>query len=218
VSNVTLFDLPAGPVAMAFGFDKFDLYGEDNVDGLTEAGLSSGNPRLSTSGGYVSEDAYFEVQVPLVSDTFLAEELRVEFAARQSEFDSFEGDNVERVSLYWKPIEDLTIRGTDSTSYRAPTISNLFFGGGGGFPTYVDVCEQNYVAFTDAATQAALTAYCAAFAGLDTSTWSTFYNQILPLGCWYPRARSRSGNKYDLWFCLSPSIKFIEKINVAIAG
>ena len=63
VSNVTLFDLPAGPVAMAFGFDKFDLYGEDNVDGLTEAGLSSGNPRLSTSGGYVSEDAYFEVQV-----------------------------------------------------------------------------------------------------------------------------------------------------------
>ena len=70
---------------MAFGFDKFDLYGEDNVDGLTEAGLSSGNPRLSTSGGYVSEDAYFEVQVPLVADTFLAEELRVEFAARQSE-------------------------------------------------------------------------------------------------------------------------------------
>ena len=218
VSNVTLFDLPAGPVAMAFGFDKFDLYGEDNVDGLTEAGLSSGNPRLSTSGGYVSEDAYFEVQVPLVADTFLAEELRVEFAARQSEFDSFEGDNVERLSLYWKPIEDLTIRGTDSTSYRAPTISNLFFGGGGGFPTYVDVCEQNYVALQDAATQAALTANCAAFAGLDTSTWSTSNNQILQLVVGNPELVPEAGTSMTYGFVYQPSFKFIEEYNVAIAA
>ena len=217
VSNVTLFDLPAGPVAMAFGFDKFVLYGEDNVDGLTEAGLSSGNPRLSTAGGYTSEDAYFEVQVPILADTFLAEELRVEFAGRQSEFDLFEGDNVERLSVFWKPHPDLTVRGTDSTSYRAPTISNLYFGGGGGFPTYVDVCTSAYVSSVDPATAAALTTNCAAIAGLDTSTWITSNNQILALSVGNVNLTPEAGESLTYGLVYQPSFRLLEPFNVALA-
>ena len=43
----------------------------------------------------------------------------------------FDSEGVERTAIKWKPFNDLTVRATFSTSYKAPTISDLYFGGGG---------------------------------------------------------------------------------------
>ena len=118
---------------MAVGMEMVDLSGFELVDGLTEAGGSSGNPRKSTDGSYDSRDIYGEISIPLLADMVGFQELSLDYAYRATSYSQFDSESVERTALKWKPVGDVTVRFTDSTSYKAPTISDLYFGGGGGF-------------------------------------------------------------------------------------
>ena len=142
ITNLPLFELPGGEALMALGMEMTDLGGYETVDALTEAGGSSGNPRLSTEGSYDSRDIYGEISIPVIADVVGIEEFNVDYAYRNTSYNKFDSSSVERLAVKYKPTDDITFRFTDSTSYKAPTISDLYFGGGGGFPTYQDPCEQ----------------------------------------------------------------------------
>mgnify|MGYP003303201645 FL=1 len=90
ISNITLFEMPAGEVLAAFGVEKNDLSGDEKVDALTASGGSSGNPRLSTSGSYDNQDLYAEVSVPLIADVIGFQELNLDYAYRNSSYSDFD--------------------------------------------------------------------------------------------------------------------------------
>ena len=197
--------------------EMVDLAGYETVDGLTEAGGSSGNPRLSTKGSYDSRDIYAEISIPLLADVPGFQELNIDYAYRATSYSQFDSESVDRTAIKWKPINDITIRATDSTSYKAPTISDLYFGGGGGFPTYVDPCEQNqYGTYTDAQKATAL-AQCAA-EGIDATTFSTENNQILELEVGNPNLTPEAGKNQTYGIVWEPtSIEFLENIDFKMA-
>ena len=217
ISNMTLFELPAGEVKAAFGIEKNDLSGNEKVDALTASGGSSGNPRLSTDGSYDNQDIYAEVSVPLIADVVGFQELTLDYAYRNSSYSDFDSEGVERTAIKWKPMNDMTLRATFSTSYKAPTISDLYFGGGGGFPTYVDPCEQNVQSTYTAAQQATAATQCAAD-GLDTSSWATSNNQLLSLSVGNPNLTPEEGENTTIGVVWEPTnIKFLEDVGFSIA-
>tara|TARA_B100001029_G_scaffold171223_1_gene167831 strand:- start:9989 stop:12940 length:2952 start_codon:yes stop_codon:yes gene_type:complete len=217
LSNITLFELPAGEVLAAVGIDKSDLSGNEKVDALTAAGGSSGNPRLSTDGSYDNQDIYAEISLPLIADVVGIQELNLDYAYRNSSYSDFDSEGVHRTAVKWKPMNDLTVRATFSTSYKAPTISDLYFGGGGGFPTYVDPCEQNVQSTYTAAQQATAAVQCAAD-GLDTSTWATSNNQLLSLSVGNPNLTPEEGENTTIGLVWEPTnIDFLEDVGFSIA-
>ena len=217
MTNIPVAELPAGEVLAAVGMEMVDLSGFENVDGLTEAGGSSGNPRKSTDGSYDSRDIYAEISIPLLADIPGFQELNLDYAYRATSYSQFDSESVERTALKWKPIADVTVRVTDSTSYKAPTISDLYFGGGGGFPTYVDPCEFNQQATYTDAQKATAAAQCAAD-GLDTATWATNNNQILSLSVGNPNLTPESGANQTIGIVWQPTgIEILENIDFKIA-
>jgi iron complex outermembrane receptor protein len=93
----------------------------------------------------------------------------------------------------------------------------LYFGGGGGFPTYVDPCEQNVQSTYTAAQQATAAVQCAAD-GLDTSTWATSNNQILSLSVGNPNLTPEEGENTTIGVVWEPTnISFLEDIGFSIA-
>ena len=217
LSNITIATLPAGELLAAVGVDMSDLSGNEKVDALTASGGSSGNPRLSTDGSYDSRDLYAEISAPLIADVTGFQELTLDYAYRSSSYSDFDSSSVERTAIKWKPISDLTVRATFSTSYKAPTISDLYFGGGGGFPTYVDPCEQNVQSTYTAAQQATAATQCAAD-GLDTATWATSNNQLLSLSVGNPNLTPEEGENTTLGLVWEPTnIDFLEDVGFSMA-
>jgi len=217
VTNIPVYELPAGEILMAVGLEQTDLSGYETVDGLTEAGGSSGNPRKSTDGSYDSRDIYSEISIPLIADITGIQEFNIDYAYRNTSYSQFDSESVERLAIKWKPIDDLTFRMTDSTSYKAPTISDLYFGGGGGFPTYIDPCEQNqYSTYSDAQKAIAL-AQCSS-EGIDATTFSTENNQILSLSVGNPNLTPEEGSNTTIGVVWAPTnIDFLEAVDFRMA-
>lgn len=138
----SLFDLPAGPVGVVVGAEYRTVEGSSDIDAAIANGYSSGNPAQSTTGKITAYDYFGEIEVPLLADKPGFQELTFNGAYRISDYDSFDAGNTYRASIAWSPIEDLRLRGGLATSYRTPSLSNLFNGGSGGFPTYSDPCAS----------------------------------------------------------------------------
>lgn len=171
----TLFELPAGDVSAVIGVEYRDLSASTDIDAAIENGYSSGNPNQSTKGELSAVDYFGEIEVPLLAGVQGAEELTLSAAYRVSDYDTFDAGDTYRLALSYRPIEDLRLRATRSTSFRAPSINDLFNGGAGGFPTYSDPCAS-----PSATTQAAATAagICAA-QGVTPGVFTSGNAQIL---------------------------------------
>ncbi len=83
-ANVTgsLFDLPAGPVGLALGYEHRDLKGSFTPDPIIQAGLGADIPAQATAGGYNVDEIYGELSVPLLKDRPFFRMLNGSFAAR----------------------------------------------------------------------------------------------------------------------------------------
>ncbi|MFT4926986.1 MAG: iron complex outermembrane receptor protein [Phenylobacterium sp.] len=138
-----LFDLPAGTVGLAVGIEHRKETGSDSPDALIALGITSGSSRLSTSGGYEVDELFAETTIPLLAGVVGAEALDIDIAVRYSDYDTFGDDTNYKFGLKWKPTEDLLIRGTVSTAFRAPSTSDLFAGQSANSPTVEDRCATN---------------------------------------------------------------------------
>lgn len=163
----SLFSLPAGDVGMAIGFERRTLEGNVSVDAAIANGYSSGNPQQNTDGRLTANDYFAEIEVPLLADMPFAQELTLDGAYRISDYDSFDAGETYRIGLSWSPVQDLRFRGGIATSFRTPSIDQLFGGGAGGFPTYNDPCLRN--ADIEAATAAGICASQGVAPSLDTA-------------------------------------------------
>ncbi|MFC4727696.1 TonB-dependent receptor plug domain-containing protein [Coralloluteibacterium thermophilus] len=162
-----IFTLPAGDLGFAAGIERRKEKGEFVPDALSVSGGSTNLGARPTRGGYNVNEAYAELEIPLLADLPGARELSLNVATRYSDFDTF-GDTLNsKASFKWKPIDQLLIRGTWAEGFRAPTVANLYAGGSQTFANYTDVCDTVY---GQAAGNATIRANC----GRDIANPDTF--------------------------------------------
>lgn len=129
-----VFELPAGDVSAVFGVEVRNEEIEDvpgpetqagNLWGFTSAGITAGDDTV--------REAFMELEVPLFSDTALADELTFNGSWRYTDYDSYGSDDTYRVTLNWQFIPSLRFRATKGTSFRAPDLYEQFLSNQTGF-------------------------------------------------------------------------------------
>jgi outer membrane receptor protein involved in Fe transport len=222
VANISgeLFELPAGFVGFAAGIQQRTTSFSDNPDAIIQAGLSSSNYREPTSGEQKAEEAYFEFAIPLLADLPAVQSLELSVAGRFSDFTNsgFVGttpieskfDNESfKVGFTWRVIDDLLIRGNYSDTFRAPSVNNLFSGGGEGFPQASDPCStERFPTQSAAVQQRCLAAGVPAGGALQPTT------QLRALNGGNPLLLPESGNTSTFGFVYNPS--WVEGLDMSI--
>ncbi|WP_428995291.1 TonB-dependent receptor [Lysobacter enzymogenes] len=138
-----LFDLPAGPLALAAGYEYRSESGSFEPDAFIAAGLSTGNGSKPTRGGYNLNELFLELSVPVLKDLPFARLLDFSIATRRSDYSTF-GDTLNsKFGFRWKPIDDLMVRGNWSQGFRAPSINDMYRGDGDTFVRYSDPCSTH---------------------------------------------------------------------------
>lgn len=158
-----VFDLPAGPVGVAFGGEYRKEKSQFVQDALSASGALFFNAVGTREGEYDVREAYAEVRIPILKDIPFAEELTIEAAGRVSDYSTIGGTDQWRVNVTWAPVKDIRFRATESTAVRAPNIVELFAPQGRNFTTTaLDPCDSANFRAATAAQQAARRVTCAA--------------------------------------------------------
>lgn len=148
-----LFELPAGFVGLAAGVEYREEYSRSEFDALQQAGLNAGNAIPRTEGKFDVIEYYTEVNVPLLSDVFMAEQLNLRGAVRFSDYSTVGNTESWNVALDWAPIDSVRFRAIRAQSTRAPNINELYSPPSQTFPTgLTDPCLD--VTMTTAGAQA----------------------------------------------------------------
>ena len=147
LSTGSLFDLPAGPVGFAVGFEYREELASDTPDSqvATLGDAATGTPRQPTSGGYDVTEGYLEVVLPLVADAPFMQSLEFEAAVRFSDYSVFGSTTNPKFGVRWRATDDLVFRGSASTAFRAPNVGELYGGAGSSFPSLSDPCSGGRV-------------------------------------------------------------------------
>jgi len=140
----TLFDLPAGPVAVAFGAEarrqtlsevtNSDPSLASSVDYTGIRGVPTGvlintQTNIGPAHGEVNvREGYTELDVPLLKDAPLAQLLEVNGAARYTDYSTSGSVMTWKIGANWIPIETIRFRATMSRDIAAPTLYQLFAG------------------------------------------------------------------------------------------
>lgn len=133
-----LFDLPAGPLAIAAGVE----YRKESARTVADPISNAGGYRLVNQQDFFGKqdvkEVFVEAQVPILKDTALVESLDVNVAARHTDYSTSGGVNTWKVGLNWQITPDLRIRTTRSRDIRAPNLTDLFATGRQNNITIVD--------------------------------------------------------------------------------
>ncbi|MGE8226768.1 MAG: TonB-dependent receptor domain-containing protein [Stenotrophomonas sp.] len=136
--------LPAGDLAFAAGYEHREESGKYSPDAMLQSGLSTSLAGGPTQGKYELDEFYLEMNVPILADMPFAKELSLDLAGRYSDYSTF-GDTINsKFGLKWKPIDDLLVRATYATGFRAPNISNMYGGVSQTFDSYTDPCDSTF--------------------------------------------------------------------------
>ena len=128
-----LFNLPAAPVAFAVGGEHRTESTHDTPDAITAVGETIGSTNFNpTSGSRDVWSAYWEVLVPITSPIWNVPgfyTLELSYQERYENFSDFGSAERPKFSLRWQPLDSgLTLRGTYTEAYHAPTLGDLFRG------------------------------------------------------------------------------------------
>ncbi len=121
-ANITgdLFDIGDRAVAFAAGYEHRRYEGKFDPDPLRQTGESQDSFASPVSESYDVDEVYAEFNFPVL------ESLDVSAAARFSDYSTFGSETTGKVGFRWQPIDDLALRGTYSTGFRAPNLGELF--------------------------------------------------------------------------------------------
>ncbi len=154
----SIVTLPAGDLGFAFGVESRKEAGEYIPDPLAQTGATTNLAAGPTGGDYKVNEAYLELNIPVLADLPGARELSFNAATRYSDYDTFGNTVNSKFGFKWKPFEQLLVRGTWAEGFRAPTINDLFGGGSETFAQFSDPCDT---VFGASKTSAEVRARCA---------------------------------------------------------
>ncbi|WP_313457537.1 TonB-dependent receptor [Stenotrophomonas sp.] len=145
-ANGDLFELPAGMVGLAVGVSYREEKSTSKADALwtgDENGLCGVIEFCASqlSGSFDVKEAYAEALFPLLKDLPGIQSLNVSIGTRFSDYSSVGSKTNSKLSIEYRPVQDLLLRGTVSEVFRAPNINELYSGVVGDAPTVNDPCN-----------------------------------------------------------------------------
>lgn len=123
-----IFDLPAGPVGFAIGYEHRVQSASFDPDPIVAAGFSADIPAQPAAGRYNVDEVYGELRIPLLKEKPFFHSLEVNGAVRHSSYSISGSSTTYTGTGLWKPVEDLLFRASYSTGFRAPSLGELFGG------------------------------------------------------------------------------------------
>jgi outer membrane receptor protein involved in Fe transport len=132
------FDLPGGTFGWAVGYDYRTDSFEQIPDSAKQLDQVTGNTGLGTEGSLTDNAIYAEFYAPLFDNQ--SQSFVWTGGVRYDDYDEFDSEVTWKTGLEFNVIPSLKLRGTYSTVFRAPTISDLYSGLVDSFPTYADPC------------------------------------------------------------------------------
>jgi iron complex outermembrane receptor protein len=137
--NFDLFDMAAGPVGMALGFEYSDTEYFAEGDAQSNAGNVFGSAGGSAAGKRANSALFAEVLVPILDN------LEANLAVRHDRYNDFGNSTSPKLGLLFRPIDSVVLRASAGRGFRAPDLRNLGNRGSQSFPGFVDAfgCSQN---------------------------------------------------------------------------
>ncbi len=135
------------PASLAIGYEYRLVRGRFDPDPVTRAGDAATDGKVeSTRGSQDVHEAYAELALPVAAGLPGLDLLELQAAARVFRYRGFDPGWTWKLGARWRPIRDVTLRGTLSTAFRAPSIHELYFGaasyGGIAWDPCADVDEM----------------------------------------------------------------------------
>ncbi len=130
------------PVAIAAGYEHRREYGGYFPNPIAVAGNDTDFNGKITQGSFNVNEGYAELDIPIISGIVGADDLELQLAARLFNYSTFGTDNTYKIGGRWRPIRDVTVRGTYSTAFRAPNVGDLYGGQGPSAEVATDPCAN----------------------------------------------------------------------------
>lgn len=116
-----IYELPAGPLALAVGTELRRESFSDNADFDLGSGQILGGTQVGSTTGQRSVDAVLaELDVPVVKY------VEAQLAARFDHYSDFGNTTNPKVAVRWQPEKSLLLRSSWGTGFRAPTLYDLY--------------------------------------------------------------------------------------------
>jgi iron complex outermembrane receptor protein len=132
--NGDVFEMPAGALKAAVGYDYISQEGSFDTDFNTQAQpplynicqLSNETCSGDSRGDYYSNSAFLELFIPVLKDLPLAQALNFTAGVRYSDYSKFDNSTDTTFKIEWRPFNDLLLRGSYAEVFRVPTIYDLY--------------------------------------------------------------------------------------------
>lgn len=117
-----IFELPAGPVGLALGFEVAHEEYKDNFNPIVSSGnvIGGAGDQQSVAGDRDVRGIYAETIVPVIKS------VTAQVAVRYDNYSDFGSTTNPKVGVRWQPTSSLLFRGSWMTGFRAPTLDNLY--------------------------------------------------------------------------------------------
>ena len=138
-----IFNLPAGEAYAVFGYEFRQEYLDDTPDEESVAGnIYASSASLITRGKDAVNEAYAELELPVLRNIFLAEDLKLNLSTRFTDYESYGSDTTFRAAMDWQLFDEWRIRATHGNSFRAPALYEQHLGDQTGFVSgFIDPCK-----------------------------------------------------------------------------
>ena len=123
-------------LSFAAGYEYREDSGSTTNDGLILQGITTAGSSLNTSGSYEVDDLFVEL-------LYVKDSLEVSLASRYSDYSTFGTTTNSEVGFQYTVSDQVTLRGTFSEAFRAPSVPDLYGGTFLSYPTADDACDDN---------------------------------------------------------------------------
>ena len=134
------FELPYGAVSVALGFE---LRSDELDDTPGPQAIATNFFGFTTAGRTVGDDsvqeAFAEVEIPLLNGLQFAENLTLTGSTRYTSYESYGDGSTYKLGLNWQITPEYRLRGTTGTSFRAPALYEMFLANQVGFQNQINI-------------------------------------------------------------------------------
>jgi outer membrane receptor protein involved in Fe transport len=152
-----IMEMTSGQLMLAVGTEYREETISDNPDDQFIRGDVFGTEATQANGDRDNTSIFAELAIP-VTETF-----NIQVAVRHEDYSDFGTTTDPKVAFIWTPIDELSIRGSYGTAFRAPSLSQIGLGRTDESPSLVDTVRCDAVGNVDQACE--LFEYTAQLAG-----------------------------------------------------
>ncbi|MEI6439800.1 MAG: TonB-dependent receptor [Alphaproteobacteria bacterium] len=143
-----LFNLPAGPVSFAAGYEYRHEKSDFNPNDPQERGVGRSAAITPLVGKFHTNESYAEILIPVFGGEFsypLLRKVEIEASYRDIDHSIAGRDSSYSYGGRWTPFEGLMFRAQKSRSFRAPAITEIALPTATSFITATDPCDSRNI-------------------------------------------------------------------------